>query len=489
MKWNNGTLWLRGMVALVLLLGLLTVSGCGNKQPAVPEEETAEVLEPEDEQAEAAGDEKTEVSPRRRTRAKDKEENSEAETSSDKKTQPGVIALETRWEGGVLTMPCTVNGLKLRFIFDTGASSVCISSTEALFMLKNGYLDEEDIGESIQSVIANGDIVESTEIILREIEVGGIILNDVAATVTHGLDAPLLFGQSAIRQLGTIQIRDGEVTIIPGTGQGIIEEKQAGTDAATFDQEEYKRNGWLIQENGAWQLSNDAPMEAKVKFWETTVLIEKDITAMLILAALYAEGVGIPQDFVKSYKWARLAAENGDAGGQFWAGSCLEMGKGVKKDIAEAVRWYSKAAAQGNISAQSRLGWLYSHGEGVQQDNEEAVRWYKRAAEQGDAESQFNLALCYDEGRGVAKNIQQAIVWYQKAAQQGIASAMNNLGLLYEQGIGVARNKREALRLYKQAADIGSDMGEQNYRRLLREKEEHDRRIREQREWDQLMHR
>jgi aspartyl protease family protein len=36
-------------------------------------------------------------------------------------------------DGGVYKVPCTVNGLKLEFIFDTGASVVSISLTEAIF--------------------------------------------------------------------------------------------------------------------------------------------------------------------------------------------------------------------------------------------------------------------------------------------------------------------------------------------------------------------
>ena len=48
-------------------------------------------------------------------------------------------------KGGVYHIPCTINGLKMNFVFDTGASDVSISITEALFMLKNGYLQESDL--------------------------------------------------------------------------------------------------------------------------------------------------------------------------------------------------------------------------------------------------------------------------------------------------------------------------------------------------------
>ncbi|MBP5786641.1 MAG: sel1 repeat family protein, partial [Kiritimatiellae bacterium] len=88
------------------------------------------------------------------------------------------------------------------------------------------------------------------------------------------------------------------------------------------------------------------------------------------------------------------------------------------------------------------------------------------------------LALAFERGEGVPRNLQQALYWYQQAAEQGYADALNNLALMYENGIGIDKNKQKALQLYKQAADIGSDEGEQNYRRLLREKEEYNRRVR-----------
>lgn len=43
-------------------------------------------------------------------------------------------------KGDVYYIPGEINGVPLKFIFDTGASNVYLSLTEALFMLKNGYL-------------------------------------------------------------------------------------------------------------------------------------------------------------------------------------------------------------------------------------------------------------------------------------------------------------------------------------------------------------
>jgi predicted aspartyl protease len=94
----------------------------------------------------------------------------------------------------------------MNFIFDTGASDVSISLTEAMFMIKNGYLNESDIFGTEYYKIANGEIQEGTKIVIRELEFDGLILFNIEASVVHNLDAPLLLGQSAISLLGKIQI-------------------------------------------------------------------------------------------------------------------------------------------------------------------------------------------------------------------------------------------------------------------------------------------
>jgi hypothetical protein len=122
------------------------------------------------------------------------------ETASAQK----VIKMQKK--ANVYFIPCKVNGLNLKFIFDTGASNVSISITEALFMLKNGYLNETDLKGVEQYSIANGDIVEGTKINIRLLEIEGLKLYNVEASISHELAAPLLLGQSAISKLGKIQL-------------------------------------------------------------------------------------------------------------------------------------------------------------------------------------------------------------------------------------------------------------------------------------------
>lgn len=132
-------------------------------------------------------------------------------------TATSQIKIQMQEDGGVYKIPCEVNGLRMKFIFDTGASNVCISLTEATFMLENDYISKDDILGTSKSQIADGSIVENTRIRLKEIKIEGLVLKDVEAVVTHNFGAPLLLGQSAIQKLGSIQIIGNELTILEHT--------------------------------------------------------------------------------------------------------------------------------------------------------------------------------------------------------------------------------------------------------------------------------
>lgn len=114
---------------------------------------------------------------------------------------------------GTYEVPCKINELKLNLIFDTGASDITISKTEAEFMLKNDYLSKNDITGTSSYMIANGDIEIGTTIVFRKVDFGGLILKNVKATVIKNKNAPLLFGQSALSKYGKITI-DNEKKII-----------------------------------------------------------------------------------------------------------------------------------------------------------------------------------------------------------------------------------------------------------------------------------
>lgn len=117
-------------------------------------------------------------------------------------------------EDGVFKIPIEVNDVKMYFIFDTGASIISISETEAMFLWKQGSLSAEDILGTANFRDANGDISEGTIINLKKVKIGNKLLNNIRASVVHNQNAPLLFGQSALEKFGKISIDNarGEIT-------------------------------------------------------------------------------------------------------------------------------------------------------------------------------------------------------------------------------------------------------------------------------------
>lgn len=116
-------------------------------------------------------------------------------------------------DGAMCKVACTINSLPLHFIFDTGASDVSMSTVEATFMLKNGYLKQQDLSGKEYYMTASGEIAEGTKVKLRELVFGKLKLNNVKASIVKSQNAPLLLGQSVLQQLGKIQI-DNENNII-----------------------------------------------------------------------------------------------------------------------------------------------------------------------------------------------------------------------------------------------------------------------------------
>lgn len=135
-----------------------------------------------------------------------REENAHTDATEPTASETVTTEVPMTRDSGIYKVACTINELPLSFYFDTGAADVTISSVEALFMLKNGFLTPKDIAGTTHYTDANGDISEGTVILLRKVEFGGLTLENVKASVVHNQKAPLLLGQTVLGRLGKIEI-------------------------------------------------------------------------------------------------------------------------------------------------------------------------------------------------------------------------------------------------------------------------------------------
>ncbi len=350
---------------------------------------------------------------------------------------------------GVYNIPCEVNGLKLSFVFDTGASAVHISLIEAAFMLKNGYIKEDDFIGTGDYTMADGSIAENTLINLKTIKIGNRVINNVTACVSSNINASLLLGQSAIKRLGKYAI-DGNFLIL------------------------YNSNGSVQNDD----IMNDYRYQANDAFNRASILLNNgDIKSAVVFFNKASDEYLKIEDWNGFYRSVEKSASYKDAEGMHKLSFCYYNGYGVPKDYKRSFILAKESAQLGYVPAQRNLGICYEEGIGTEKNIKQAIYWYTKSAEKGDSIAQNNLAICYYNGNGVKKDIKQAVYWIKKASENSNPIAMNNLGAMYEDGDGIEQNYEKALYWYAKAIKLGNEDAQYNYDRLTEELESVDEEV------------
>lgn len=320
-----------------------------------------------------------------------------------------------RLENGVYTIPCSINGLRLRFIFDTGASNVLISATEAAFMLKNEYLNSDDFQNSEEVVLADGSVVENAVIVLKEVKIGSKILNNVKAYVSNTIDAPLLLGQSAISLLGTWQMSDGVLILgdsTPSTPEDIdamVKQYETRGDLASAynllknaivqnDYNSYER--WINFINANYTLLHTAKVD-----------IDNDLFAQLLFEAVMADYAPLVSVFKNNpyypfwsvsdktkrlYYYEALFNKGYHIVGKYIA----QIGFFDEVISFERFIYYLESSAKlGDVESYNWLGEAYSDAyrvttlAGTEIDITKSLYWYKKAADKDDPDGQYAYAM------------------------------------------------------------------------------------------------
>ena len=370
---------------------------------------------------------------------------------------------------GLYTVPCEVNGLKLRFILDTGASFVSISLTEATFMLKNGYLNDSDITGTANIQTADGNIAENYVINLDEIKIGNIILRDIPAVVSSGLDAPLLLGQSVLDQLGSWTIRDNKLILNDHSGnvnsietweelEGLLEGSKNDKDRALSELED------LIDNNNEYAsyLYLTYVLEPNTKYVEDK--ISKYIKKSFEILENYE---GIPQnDVFLNYRkmiWFSLYRLKDESLANLYI-DIIEDVNILEKDQYD-ILWDDFILASGwrlNSNIDPEIGnKLYDKGyynafetyctylKENKNDKTKAFQGYQKAASKGNLKSKYKLGLCYLEAEGTPKNITLGLKNLEEAAKLGHIPAISHLCYMYYYGNNVEQDYDKVIQYAK----------------------------------------
>lgn len=129
------------------------------------------------------------------------------------------------------------------------------------------------------------------------------------------------------------------------------------------------------------------------------------------------------RNYVEAAKEWLLLSEAGHSSAQSVLADLYYQGKGVPQDFAEAAKWYLRAAEQGSTYSQARIAELYLDGEGVAQSDTEGQKWLTLAAKQGFLPSQERLGAFFIQAPGDLQDMVAAHMWLNIAAANGSVEA------------------------------------------------------------------
>lgn len=109
---------------------------------------------------------------------------------------------------------------------------------------------------------------------------------------------------------------------------------QQGNSEAQFQLAMALRTGHLVKKNDELFI-----------FWLLKAASSKHILAISNLSAAYLQGIGVPIDFEEAFKWAQIAADNGNQSSQITLSNLYLDGKGVGRNYSASYFWALLAAS------------------------------------------------------------------------------------------------------------------------------------------------
>ena len=123
-------------------------------------------------------------------------------------------------EDGLLLLPNKANGLQVCFIYSEDESENLISQKQAMYMLRNEFLNKADIvGVPKFDSSDQENLAEGVVIIVKEFQFAGLKLNNIKCNIIKDMDAPFLISKSTIAGLGETSFDNVSNTLTIATGK------------------------------------------------------------------------------------------------------------------------------------------------------------------------------------------------------------------------------------------------------------------------------
>lgn len=133
-----------------------------------------------------------------------------------------------------------------------------------------------------------------------------------------------------------------------------------------------------------------------------------------VLGICYLYGVDVEVDYKEAFRLLSLA---GTSRAVVNLAHMHAEGLGIPQDSAEAIRLY-KAIAKSEFRAQLELGRIYSRGVGIPADRDEALKWYSAAAARKDDDCVDDPVTAAFVGSGTLEEIREAKTYVANATRR-----------------------------------------------------------------------
>lgn len=112
-----------------------------------------------------------------------------------------------------------LNGVPFKMLWDTGATSTCISSLEFINLVKAGKISDDDLKGASYVTVADGSTVTVPVYNIKEVVIRGtggeeLKVYNVDISVMDNLGASMLLGQNVMKELPQYKFDDTENELV-----------------------------------------------------------------------------------------------------------------------------------------------------------------------------------------------------------------------------------------------------------------------------------
>ncbi len=202
------------------------------------------------------------------------------------------------------------------------------------------------------------------------------------------------------------------------------------------------------------------PNEALATEWLEAAAATGNPGAMLDLATLYRQGVGVRYNAARAVLLLKKAAAAGAKDGMYRLGFAYTIGEDIPKDVPKGIGWLKEAAKRHHQRAAVMLANIYDGLHGSEYiDKPEALHWLLLAAADPLVKAHifYRIGLAYKTGEGTERDLHAAFEYFEQGAKAGDKDAAQALADAYRFGWGVAQQPVKSLRFTRLASSWGRD--------------------------------